>query len=335
MSKIRVALMGCGGIQGKHYKTLMRRDDAEIVALCDVGLTHCDRFIERVGMGEDGKAAPARFDDPAKMYAEIKPDAVSICTPHTLHYEHGAQAIDAGCHVLMEKPMVTDAGDAYKLADKVKQSGKILVIGYNTPCSPEFQYLRNLVRTQELGKLELVTGYLSQNWMKGTTGSWRQDPKLSGGGQAYDSGAHPLSSLCYVVESHVAEVFAFVDNHGTPVDINSSTNIRFESGVFASMVISGNCPVNDSHMSLMFENGKVDVDPWSANWINVWKGKQFVKYPPITGEATDPMDNLLDAIGGKAEPRTTPENGIIHSELMDAIYESQRTGQPAKPKRQH
>lgn len=330
-SKIRMAMLGTGGIAGKHATTFLNRSDVEIVALCDVTDQVMQAFMQRLNF-EKFNAKPQTFTDPQVMYETAKPDAVTICTPHTLHFEQGMQALDHGCHVLMEKPMVTDAAHAYTLADKVRQTRKILTVGYNTPCSPEFQYLRNLVRNDELGKLELVTGWLSQGWMKGTTGKWRQDPALSGGGQAYDSGAHPLCSLTWTVESRVAEVFAFVDNHGTPVDINSVINIKFENGVFASMTISGNCPSDGAGMVFIFENGRVEVDPWSASYIRIWKGRQLVKYPPITGEPTQPADNFLDAIHGKTEPRTTPENGIVHSELMDAIYESQRTGQVARPK---
>lgn len=331
MSKVRVALLGCGGIQGKHARTFIARPDAEIVAVCDVAPEITGGFCDRLDFEKNG-LKPPHFTDAAKMYAQVKPDAVSICTPHTMHFEQGVQALDAGCHVLMEKPMVTDAGEAYTLADKVKQTGKVLIVGYNTPCTPELHYLRELIRTGELGKLELVSGWLSQGWMKGTAGSWRQNPKLSGGGQAYDSGAHPLCSLTWTVESRVAEVFAFIDNCGMPVDINSSINIRFESGVFASIVISGNCPADGSDMAFIFDNGKVEIDPWNASWIKVWKGRKQIKYPPITGEPMLPADNFLDAIGGKDQPRTTPQNGIVHSELMDAIYESGRTGKPAKPK---
>lgn len=332
MSKIRIAMIGTGGIAGKHAGTFLNRGgDCEIVALVDVSDTVTAAFMQRMNFAKFS-ATPQCFTDHATMYDAVKPDAVCICTPHTLHFSEGMQALDRGCHVLMEKPMVTDAADAYVLADKVRQSGKVFTIGYNTPCSPEFEYLRNLVRTGELGKLELVSGWLSQGWMKGTTGKWRQDPKLSGGGQAYDSGAHPLCSLTWTVESRVAEVFAFVDNHGTPVDINSVIAIRFENGVFASMTVGGNCPATGSAMAFIFENGKVEIDPWSADWIKVWKGGKFLKYPPITGEPTQPADNFIEAIQGKAEPRTNPQNGIIHSELMDAIYESARTGRPAKPK---
>lgn len=331
MAAIRIALLGCGGIQGKHVRTFLEREDAQIVALCDIAESQVQKFVDRLELDEKVPGV-ARYTDPAKMYAEVKPDAVSICTPHTQHYEQAVAALDAGCHVLMEKPMVTEAEHAYLLDEKVKASGKVFLVGYNTPCSPEMNYLRDLIRSGELGKLELISGHLSQSWMKPTTGLWRQDPALSGGGQAYDSGAHPLASLCFTVESRVAEVFAFIDNHGTKVDINSAINIRFENGAFAAIAISGNCPVNGSHMAYMFEDGKVEFDPWGATWINVYKGKDKVKYPQITGKPTEPADNLLDAIQGKADVFAGTSMGIIHSELMDAIYESQRTGQPARPK---
>ena len=145
------------------------------------------------------------------------------------------------------------------------------------------------VRQGTFGRLELVNGYLSQNWMKATAGSWRQNPELSGGGQAYDSGAHMLNSLVWCVESDVDRVFAFVDNHGTPVDINSVFSIRFGNGVMASIMVSGNCPSNGSHMAFVFENGRVEVDPWGGSWIKAWKGNTPIKYPHIEGEPTNPI----------------------------------------------
>jgi predicted dehydrogenase len=242
------------------------------------------------------------------------------------------QALEAGCHVLLEKPMVTSAPEAYALRDKVAETGKVFCLAYNTPCSPNLHYLREQVRNGGFGRLELVSGYLSQDWMRGTAGRWRQDPALSGGGQAYDSGAHLFCSLTWCVESPVERVFAFVDNHGAPVDINSVTAVRFENGVMASVTIGGNSPGAGSFAVFVFEKGRVEVDGWSAGWIKVFgpDGKP-VDEPPIDGKPTQPADNFIDAILGAAEPRTSPEIGIVITELMDAIYESQRTGLPATP----
>lgn len=328
---VTVAILGCGGMARAHADRFKSNPDARIVALCDVDEARVEAFIAR--HLADYEPRPAVYTDPAQMYAEAKPDAVTIVTPHTLHFEHGKQALEAGCHVLMEKPMVTDSEQAHALKEIIEKSGKILVIGYNTPCTPEFRYLRELVRSREFGKLETVTGWLVQDWRRRTRGTWRQEPSLSGGGQMYDSGAHLFNSLVWTVEQPVAEVFAFVDNLDTAVDINGTVNIRFADGTLATITIGGNCATNGAGMYLSFDGGRVEVDGWGGSWIKVFKeGVGEVKYPPIQGTAQTPNDNFIDAILGRAEPQTSVANGIIQSELMDAIYESARTGQPARPR---
>ena len=334
MSKIRLAIIGCGGNSSGHARRMDATPDVQIVAACDVNTDIVKGYLDR--NLPELSPCPSAFDKIPEMLAETEPDAVLISTPHTLHFEHGMQALDAGCHVLMEKPMVTSAQDAYTIAEKVKETGKVFVVGYNTPCSANFYYLRESIRNQTFGKLELVTGYITQDWLRITKGAWRQVPELSGGGQAYDSGAHLLNSLCWSVESNIAEVHAFIDNHGTAVDVNSSINIRFENGVIAGIVISGNCPSpGGTHAAFIFENGRVEIDGWGGGWIRVYEGTEQLDPPPITEDmsASSPDDNFIDTILGRAEPRTSPMNGIIQSELMDAIYESGRTGLPARPER--
>ena len=331
MSKIKVAILGCGGMAGAHAQRFKNNKDVQIVACSDVSEDIVEKFITR--NLADYPTKPEIFTDAKTMYAKAKPDAVTIVTPHTKHFEHGMQALDAGCHVLMEKPMVTEASQAYELAEKVRKTKKIFVVGYNTPCTPEFAYTREVIRKKTFGKLELVSGYLAQNWLAMTMNSWRQKPELSGGGQAYDSGAHILNSLCWSVEANIAEVFAFIDNHGAPVDINSSINVRFDNGVLASIVVSGNSTGSGASMHFIFEKGRIDIDGWGGGWIKVYHNEREIKYPPITGEVQSPNDNFVDAILGRAEPRTSPANGIVQSELMDAIYESAKTGKPAKPKK--
>jgi predicted dehydrogenase len=328
MSKVRMAILGCGGMSGAHAGRYKGHPDVEIVALCDVSEEIVEKYIERNLGGYEPK--PAVYTDRAKMYAEVKPDAVTIVTPHTMHFEHGMEALAAGVHVFMEKPMVTESGQAHQLAEAAKNAGKIVVVGYNTPCTPSFRRLRDIIRNGELGKLETVTGWQTQNWKKGTTGSWRQAPELSGGGQMYDSGAHMFNSLVWSVEAPVAEVLAFVDNMGTPVDINGTVNIRFSNGVLATMTIAGNCPADGSGMVYTFDGGRVEIDGWGGSWIKVVKGRDEVD-AGLQGESQTPNDNFIDAVLGRAEPQTSPANGVIQSELMDAIYESAKNSAIARP----
>jgi len=332
MSKIRLGIIGCGGMSGGHARRMKGIADVQIVSVCDLNTEITRDYIDN--NLEEIEPRPEEYDNIAKMFSDTKLDAVAIVTPHVLHFQQGMQALDAGCHVLMEKPMVIAAEDAYRLAEKVKETGKVFVVGYNTPCTANFYYLRECIRNQTFGKLELVTGYLTQNWKSMTEGGWRRDAKLAGGGQAYDSGAHLLNSICWSVESSIAEVHAFLDNQNISVDVNSSINIRFENGVLGGIVVSGNCPRDGAHSAFIFENGCVEIDGWNGHWIRVWEADERLDRPPITEEmdAGSPDDNFINAILGRAAPRTNAVNGIIQCELMDAVYESGRTGQPARPK---
>ena len=275
MSKVRMAILGCGGMSGEHAQRFKGNSDVEIVALCDVSEKVVNDYIER--NLSDYEPRPAVFTDAAAMYADSKPDAVTIVTPHTMHVSHGLQAVEAGCHVLMEKPMVTESAQAKQLAAAVEKAGKVLVVGYNTPCTPAFEYIRNVIRSGELGKLELVTGWQTQNWRTLTTGTWRQQPDLSGGGQMYDSGAHMFNSLVWSVEQPIETVYALADNIGTPVDINGVVSIRFVNGVLATMTIGGNCPPDGAGMHFIFDGGRIDVDGWGGSWIKVFKGAEEIQ----------------------------------------------------------
>lgn len=328
MGKLRVAMLGCGGIAGRHVRFCNEYEDAEIVALCDVGEEQVKAFVERCF--PDVKTPPAAFTDPARMYAETKPDAVVICTPHTLHYEQSVQALDAGCHVLMEKPMVTSLQHAVDLERRVKAAGKVYCIAYNTPCSFRFKRLREIIREEVYGKLKVVCLQISQNWYQATIGKWRQNPALSGGGMIYDSGAHVMNSLVWSVESDVDTVHAFIDNLDSPVDINGTVNIRFANGVMACVAVAGEGP-NGSAGHFVFTKGRVEIDPWSAGSMVEVPLKGDRVEPQPEGEDANAFSNFCDAIFGRAEPRTSPRHGVLQSQLMDAVYESARTGNAARP----
>ena len=327
---IKMAILGCGGMSGQHAKRYKAHPDVEIVALCDVSEEIVEKYIER-NLADAPR--PAIYTDAATMYAQSKPDAVTIVTPHTMHFEHGMQAIEAGLHVFMEKPMVTDSGDAHKLKEAVEKSGKILVVGYNSSCTPALQWLRRAIREDKFGKLETVTGWLAQSWAKGTAGSWRQNPALSGGGQMYDSGAHIFNSLVWSIEAPIETVFAMTDNLDTPVDINSVVAIKFKNGVLATMTINGNSDSAGAGMVYNFADARVELDGWGGSWIKAFgKGYGNVEIPvELEGETQTPNDNFIDALLGRAEPLTSPQNGINQSELMDAIYQSAASGQSAQP----
>lgn len=324
---MNIGILGCGRIIGRHIEHLRERPQTKIVALCDVD----EAATATTKTKYFSKNDVALYRTAADMFAGVTLDAVIIATPHTLHYEHAVQAMDAGCHVFLEKPMVTATDQAYKLAEKAKSLCKVVAIGFNTSSKKVFQYLRGQIRTGAFGALEMVSGYLSQNWMNATAGSWRQDPTLSGGGQAYDSGAHIINSLLWSVESEPELVFALTDHKDLPVDINSVITIRFANQVLANLTISGNCATGGQHMVFIFENGKVEIDGWGGDWIRV-QAEGHPEEPELGQAEIFPINNFVDAVQGKATVAAGIQSGINHSLLMDGIYESAKTQKAVNPK---
>jgi predicted dehydrogenase len=329
MSKIRLGILGTGGMGRHHVGKILASPDADLVALCDMSEENLRVALDLVA--EQGAEVLETFRDAAEMYRRVELDGVVIATPHTLHFEHGKQALEADCHVMMEKPMVTDSDDAHTLADLVESTGKILSVGYNTACKPAVSRARDMIRGKELGELQMVCGYLLQDWRNTTAGRWRQEPELSGGGMAYDSGAHLLNTFCWTIESPVEEVFAYIDNCEKPVDINSIITVRFMNGVYATAMIGGNCPSHSSAVTYVLDDGKIELDGWGGHYIRAWRGDNEIEDLAVSGKDSTPVLNFIDSILGRAEPAANARHGVIQSVLMDAIYESARTGQPARP----
>jgi len=331
MEKIKVAILGCGGMAGAHAQRLRARDEVVVTALCDVNEDITSGFRQRWFEGVEPQAA--LYTDATQMYREAGPDAVVIVTPHTQHYAQARQALEAGCHVLLEKPMVTDSYDAHELEKVVANSGKVFVVGYNTPCKPTLHYIRETIRNGELGELEVISGWMAQNWKDSQVGKWRQDPALSGGGMLYDSGAHILNSLVWTVEQPVDAVQAFIDNSGTAVDINGIINVRFANGIFAGISIDGNCMAWGAGLTYLFKNGRIEFDGWGGSWLRVWKGTEELQDLPTADNSFTSTSNFIDSILGHTQPAAGAPNGVLQSELMDAIYQSAQSGQVVKVQR--
>ena len=328
MSTKRVGILGCGGFAGAHARRLKANTDVQIVALADISQERMQGLIQR--RLQDYTPVPAIYTDPEKMFREARLDGVVIVTPHVLHFQQTLRALEAGCHVLVEKPMVLNAKDAALLAEMVRASGRKVVVGYNPPYTAPFQYLRQTIRDGRLGRLQLVNGYISQNWKKLTAGSWRQDPVVSGGGQAFDSGAHLLAGICWAVGASPEEVFAFVDRQETPVDINAAVAVRFAGGVMATIAVGGDCLSDGSHSAYLFDGGRIEIDGWGGQWIHAFRGADRLTDTPGGGTEPAPDGNFVEVMQGRADPICAVQDGLRMAQLMDALYESARIGRPQK-----
>ena len=324
------AMIGTGGIARKHAQALAQHKGVRVVAVADTRTDAASAFVDQWFTAQPDK--PAVFADYQAMLRDSPADLVVICTPHTMHFAQTRDALEAGAHVLVEKPMVTSVDEALALGVRVGSSGRKLRVGYNTTCSPRTRWARDTIKQGGIGDLLQVHAFLTQRWKAVVAGTWRADPALSGGGQAYDSGAHLFASLLFIVDRPLVDVFAVVDNAGTAVDINASVIVRFEGGVTATVAIGGECPSNTSAMHLMGRAGQIDFDPWGASRLSMFTDNTWTE-PTLTEPSLTPVDHLIDCIENDSQPIASVTLGLRHAQLMQALYESARLNRPVPVQR--
>ena len=315
---------------GRHHGRIFTQQvkGAAIVALCDPNAENLTRYQREIF--DPVSQRPATFADYRQMLADVEMDAVVIVTPHTQHFAQAMDSLAAGCNVLLEKPMVTAVAHARALIACARQKKRIVSVAFPGAFTPEFAYIRRLVTRGELGAVRLVDAFSVQNWLKATIGTWRQDPKLSGGGQAYDTGAHMFFGILYLTDLQPLEVFAMVDHCGTPVDINSVATIKLAGGAIATATVSGADVCRwDNAIYLSGKDASVRtgihggrLEQWNAHG-------DLVKYPPVT-PVPFLQQAFVDCVNGRIENICPPLWGLRHAQLMDAFYKSARTGKPAK-----
>lgn len=328
---LKFALVGCGGMaNGWHAPTMLKNSaEARVVALCDIVKEKTADFRQR-----HFKDA-AEFTDFYEMIEKVELDAVLLVTPHTVHYPHALAALKKGINVACEKPLVTSSEHAYSLWQAVKQSGKLLAITYQSPYTAEFGHLAQLRDAGKLGKVQNISGYLSQNWCKGCKGLWRQDPKFSGGGFIYDSGAHMLNAIMWLMNDPVVEVSCIMDNCGTPVDIRASAALRFQNDTFASVTMAGNTAPFRTEIQIFTDTMVIITDQYGGK-LEMYRADGKRMYPHVP-EYTDPAagtphHNFIQALLGREPLRAPVRYGVLLSALMDAMYESSAKKAPVAVK---
>jgi len=329
MKKIRLGIIGCGGMSRFHVKAYTTQvADAEIVALCDPNAESLARyqrdFFDPIGQ------RPQAFADYQQLLDKAKPDAVLIVTPHTQHFEQVTASLDAGSHVFVEKPMVVTVEHARAVLNHAKKARRILSVAFPGNFSAEFQYIRGLLDKGNLGEVVAIDAFVAQTWKKGTAGTWRQDPALSGGGEVYDSGAHVFNAMLYLADARPAEVFAWMDNRGAPVDIIATASVRYTNGAIGTATINGDSVVTwDEGVRASFTRGEMQTGI-HGNRLQQWDAvSKPVRYPPVP-PVPCLQQQFIDCILGRAEDPSPAIWGLRQALLMEALYESARTGKAVK-----
>lgn len=320
-NKIRVGLVGIGGMCHGHIRGMMDSPDADVVALCDIVPSQLDKAFERV----PELVGTPTYPDYKKMLAAGGMDAIVICTPHTCHFDQIMDSLDAGLHVLTEKPMVCTTTHAHAVIEKAKATGKVLQIGYQRHFQPPYRYIRKMVQDGVLGEVHFISALQCQSWKRAQVGKWRQDPALSGGGQLNDSGSHLVDVILWTSGLTAESVYANIDNRGTEVDVNSAVSIKFTNGAQGTISIVADTSVG------FYE----DFTIWGTNGTIFYRNGK-ITYCDNEGKSSEPEDlpegggtdqGFLDVILRGAENWVPGECGLRVIELTEASWKSAETGQ--------
>ncbi len=329
MAEFNVALVGCGAVADWHvdhgYNLL--RDLVHLTAVCDTRQDRAEALARR------GAAQPCT--DFAAVLADPSIDGVDLCVPHHLHAPMALEALAAGKHVLVEKPMATRADDAEQMIALADERGLTLCISEQYPFSTPFRRARDLIQAGEIGKLVTLrthrVGYLDGIWMRD---GWRQDAALTGGGMLLDQGCH-YTSIARMMGGEIEAVAAFATNtrddyHG---DDTVTVILRFRSGLIGEALycwgthtphVGAECYVYGERGSLRVDSGAPQVILYRADLPDQ---QQIVlsEDKPMKLFAWIIEDWVLAALGRRA-PTMPGREGLADLRVVLAAYRSVQSG---------
>lgn len=258
MSKIKYGMVGGGQgafIGGVHRIAARMDDHFELVAGA-FSSTADKSKASAAELGVDPERAYGDFAEMAKAESARADgiEAVAIVTPNHMHFPIAKAFLEAGIHVICDKPMTTSLEDARELAKLVETTGKLFVLTHNYSGYPLIRHARAMVANGDLGKIQIIQAEYAQDWLtealEGTgqkQAAWRTDPKQSGiGGCVGDIGTHAYHLAAYVsglkAQTLAADLTTFVPDRD--LDDNIHVMLRYENGakgmIWASQVAPGN-----------------------------------------------------------------------------------------------
>ena len=193
MKKIKAAIAGLGFIGPAHIEALRRLPNVEVIGVADMNLEMSLKRAAELGI----EKAYASFED---LLADSDVDCVHICTPNNLHFEQAKKAIEAGKHVVCEKPLATTTAEAMILHSMAVEAGIVHAVHFNLRYYPLIRQMKILRENGELGEIYSVIGTYLQDWLfYATDYNWRLEPDKSGESRAIaDIGSHLMDLMEYL-----------------------------------------------------------------------------------------------------------------------------------------
>jgi predicted dehydrogenase len=304
---------------------LLERPECEINALCDVSRQAIEDRLALIQSIRPGVDVDIQTEYRA-LLANRALDGVVVLLPHHLHYPVVKDALEAGKHVLVEKPMVTEVVHARDLIETAARANRLLAIAYQRAYLPEYVYVRGMVERGELGTIRFVSAHLEQSWFQRAAAAtvkdnWRRDPHLAGGGQLVDTGSHTLAAMLDVTQLAPHEVFAYTDTCGLDVDVNTAMAIRFAEGALGTATIGGFGHSVTEVLRVVGDQASARIFFRTVREQSLEIEGQAVDAPSLV-PPSNPDANFVQAVQGKDVVSATGELGLRVAQLSEAAYQS-------------
>ncbi|HIW04437.1 MAG TPA: Gfo/Idh/MocA family oxidoreductase [Firmicutes bacterium] len=353
---LRLGIIGCGGIaNGKHMPAEKRNPRAEMVAFCDIIPERAQKAKEEYGT-EDS----AVYTDYKELLKDETIDAVLVLTHNKEHCRITVDALNAGKHVLCEKPMATTYEEAVKMIEAAKKNNKVLTIGYQNRWRPDSMYMKQMAKDGEFGEVYYAEAIAIRRRAVPTWGVFIDEEK-QGGGPLIDIGTHALDLTLHMMDNYepaycVGKTFHKLNKNTETGNAWGDWDVdRFtaEDSAFGFIVMKNGAVIYlKSSWALNMADPKEAItticgDKAGADMLDglringVKNGRQYIMKPNFsTGGVAffdgaggkEPADyeaaNFSAAILDGQELNVKPEQAAVVTRILEGIYKSQQTGKP-------
>jgi len=351
--KLKIGIIGCGGIaNGKHMPALSKLNNVEMVAFCDIILEKAEKAAKEFGT-ENAKC----YSDYKELLKDSSIDVVHVCTPNKSHSFITIDALEAGKHVMCEKPMAKTYVEAKAMVEAAKRTGKKLTIGYQNRFRADSQYLHSICEKGDLGEIYYAKAHAIRRRAVPTWGVFLNEEE-QGGGPLIDIGTHALDLTLWMMNNYkpkavlgtkyhkladkknAANAWGPWDPEKFTVEDSAFGFITMENGatiVLESSWALNSLDVREGQTTLCGTEGGADmVNGLRINGENLSKlyetkielNSGGVAFYDGTSEKAEDLEARLwiEAILNDTEPIVKPEEALVVTQILEAIYESSKTG---------
>jgi predicted dehydrogenase len=340
MEKIRIGIIGCGSIaKHRHMPEYHANSGTIIAAVCDIEEDRVQEFAELY----HAKA----YTDYKELLADANVDAVSVCTPNYLHAPISIAALNAGKHVLCEKPMATSKEEAQEMIEAAHKTSKKLMIAHNQRFVPSHKKAKKLIEKGEAGKIysfRTAFGHGGpEGWSADGKESWFFKKDQAFIGAMGDLGVHKTDLLRYVLGEEFTEVGAFVETSAkknADVDDTAVCILKTESGVIGTLAASWSYVSKEDNSTIIYGEKailRLEDDPVNSLIVQYANGAT-VKFELGGIQTNDEggqkssgvINHFVDCIVNDQEPAIPGSEGMKSLEVILAALESSETKQIVK-----